>query len=398
MWFRYIVVAFVVLILCSCRAIGPQGQVGSYRQPGPEANPFAAAQPQRQVMPVVYHQDQHLPPPIERQAEYAAGIRPAQCQMPGCSCCNGCGDCGIVGPRDEYLCDGGDSRLPAGVKADWEIVGLEQEDTVAHYDTVDGRTIITPSNRVCIYAPRFGVVRRVIDLHEYARYDAAIGYGQATALAKIDERERPAHSINKLEPTINRVQDPASLLRERQQLGELGREERLAAEIGTLSPYCDLQVVKAGIFVGDEKVKIARSSLAAITWTGDQSPQITVDSRNAVAAVSDRQPGVIYHLEEPNKPCLRLIKLASCGSAKQGEIVEFTLRLDNVGNREMGNVTVVDNLTTRLEYVPDSAKASVAADFSTEPNSGGSEVLRWEIKEPLEAGAGCILQFKCKVL
>lgn len=390
-------VAVVLLVLCSCRAVTPQGQLANNPQLVQQASAFAAAVPQRQVMPAVYMPDSHMPPPVARQAEYAAGIRPAQCNMPGCSCCSGCGDCAIVGPRDEYLCDGGDKGLPAGVKEDWKIDGLEQEDTVAHYDTVDGRTLITPSNQVCIYAPRFGVVRRVIDLHEYESYDAAGGFGQTTALAKIDEQERAVPSINKLEPNINRVEDPASLLLERQQPGEIARDERLAAEIGSLSPYCDLQVVKAGILTGDEKVKIARASLAAITWTGDQAPQITIDSRNAVAAVSDRQPGVIYHLEEPNKPCLRLIKLSSCGSAKQGEIVEFTLRLDNVGNREMGNVTVVDNLTTRLEYVPDSAKASVEADFSTEPNSGGSEVLRWEIKEPLDAGAGVILQFKCKV-
>ncbi len=395
-WFRYVVVALVVVALCSCRAINPQGQVVADNQVqlGSQTSPIVAAAPQRQIMPVIYQPDPHMPPPAIRQAEYAAGIRTA----PGCPCCSGCGDCGIVGPRDEYLCDGGDRGLPAGVKEDWQIDGLEQEDTVAHYETVDGRTVITPSNQVCIYAPRFGVVRRVIDLHEYARYDAAIGYGQTTSLAKIDERERPAHSINKLEPTINRVGDPPSLIREREQSGELGREERLAAEIGTLSPYCDLQVVRAGILVGEERVKIARASLAAVTWTGDQAPQITVDSRNAVAAVSDRQPGVMYHLEEPNKPCLRLLKLASCGSAKQGEIIEFTLRLDNVGNREMGNVTVIDSLTTRLEFVPGSDKASVAAEFSAEPNSGGSEVLRWEIKDPLEAGAGVILQFKCKVL
>jgi uncharacterized repeat protein (TIGR01451 family) len=158
-----------------------------------------------------------------------------------------------------------------------------------------------------------------------------------------------------------------------------------------------LQLVKAGTLTGDEKVKIARASLATITWTGDQAPQITIDSRNAVAAVSDRTPGVIYHLNEPNKPVLRIVKLASCGSAKPGEIVEFTLRVDNIGNREMGNVTVVDNLTTRLEYVPDSAKASVAADFSTEPNDGGSEILRWEIKDPVAKNTGFILQFKVKV-
>lgn len=410
-WFRYVVIAMATLMLCSCQAVDRQGasnnSVPAGMQFGPQSNastpqlPYPMAEmprpavPRRQAMPVVYQQDMYQPPSAERQAQYAAGIT-GGCNVPGCAAC-GCENCPIVGPRDEYLCDGGDHGMPAGVKEDWTVTGLEQEDTVAHYDTVDGRTFITPSNQVCIYAPRFGVVRRVVDLQEYARYDAANGYGQITSLAKIDENEKIMTSNAKVKPNIDRGRDPASLLLERQQPGEFAREMRLMASIGTLAPYANLQIVRLGILTGDEKVKIARASLAAITWTGDEAPQITVDNRNAVAAVSDRTPGIIYHLEEPNKPCLRIIKLASCGAAKPGEEVEFTLRVDNVGNREMGNVTVVDNLTTRLEYVEGSAKSSVEADFSTQPNDGGSAILRWEIIDPVAKQTGFILQFKARV-
>lgn len=395
-WFRYGVVAVAVLILCSCQAVDTKNTASPGPSPegihlGPQT--AQAVMPAREVLPVVYEQQLQATPSAIVQAQYGAA---AECPTDPCQPC-GCQACGVVGPRDEYLCDGGDHGLPAGVKADWKIEGLEQEDTVAHYDTVDGRTIITPSNQVCIYAPRFGVVRRVIDLHEYACYDAANGFGQTVALAKIDEKEEAALSRNQLEPRVDRGEDPVTILRERQQAGDLDNDMRLAEDVGALAPYADLQIVKAGTLVGEERVKIARASLAAITWTGDEAPQITIDSRNAVAAVSDRQPGLVYHLLEPQKPCMRLVKLASTGSAKPGEEVEFTLRLDNIGNRETGNVTVADNLTTRLEYVPDSAKCSVAADFSTDPNTGGSEVLRWEIKEPLPAGEGCILQFKCRV-
>ena len=51
-------------------------------------------------------------------------------------------------------------------------------------------------------------------------------------------------------------------------------------------------------------------------------------------------------------------------------------------------MTVVDNLTTRLEYLPDSAQCSLNADFFTEVNEGDSLVLRWEIIDPLEVGEG----------
>jgi hypothetical protein len=67
-------------------------------------------------------------------------------------------------PKDEYLRDGGDRNMPAGVGRNWEVKGLEMEDAVAHYDTVDGRTIVEPSNEVHIYSPRFGAVRQVVGL------------------------------------------------------------------------------------------------------------------------------------------------------------------------------------------------------------------------------------------
>ena len=83
--------------------------------------------------------------------------------------------------------------------------------------------------------------------------------------------------------------------------------------------------------------------------------------------------------------------------ARTGEIVDFTIRFDNVGDQPLGNITVVDNLTTRLEYVVDSANCSVQANFLTQENDGESLVLRWEITDPLEVGQGGIIRFKCRV-
>jgi len=436
-WFRYGVIATATLMLCSCQTLAPQsGKSSTQKHPSalsllksraPSAPLGKAASAEtsnatanlpaqsidRSLLPVIYRQDPHAPPPAARQAQYAAGMRAAcpcggqhggsqSCQPPSCGP-QGCGleNCGIpgrlVGPRDEYLCDGGDRGLAVGVRKDWQVDGLEQEDTVGHYDTVDGRTIITPSNQVCIYAPRFGVVRRMIDLHEYARSDAAGGFESPLALSKIDENERASTSLAQLEPTIHRTDDPATLMKERQQLGELDRALVVEEFDGSLAAYADLQLIRAGTIDNGEKALIARASLAAISWAGDQAPQITIDERHAQASVRDSSPGTVYHLHDPKQPHLRLVKLASRSAAQPGDIVEFTLRWDNVGSQVMGNVTIMDHLTTRLEYVEGSAKSDVAADFFAEPNPTGSAVLRWEIREPIAAGKGGILQFKCKV-
>ena len=131
--------------------------------------------------------------------------------------------------------------------------------------------------------------------------------------------------------------------------------------------------------------------------TGIQAPQVVFGVKQAHAEIGIKQPGIMYGTEGPGNPQLRLFKLASSGHAELGEEVEFTLRYDNIGEQVIGNVTIVDNLSTRLEYVPETAKSSVDADFITQSNDGGSHILRWEIKDPVKPGEGGVLRFRVKV-
>ncbi len=39
--------------------------------------------------------------------------------------------------------------------------GIEPEDTVVRYTTDAGDTLVQPSNKVCVYAPRFASIRRI---------------------------------------------------------------------------------------------------------------------------------------------------------------------------------------------------------------------------------------------
>jgi uncharacterized repeat protein (TIGR01451 family) len=457
-WFRYGVIAAAAIIMCSCRAAEPRYRIAGNDPATPPQLPspsyltddvqyYAPGPGSTEVQQVAYDEDA-TEAPLELQqpadleatvfaddsdsastpslqpapkaappgppARFAASklpthltsaqLKQAQCLPEGNwqPMCNGagCGCCShepATGPSDEYLCDGGDMHLPAGVNASWKITGLEQEDTVAHYDTVDGRTIITPSNKVCLYAPRFAAARQVVDLRAYARIDAPGDATQRINPIKIEETEDVSTSLAEIKPGIHREKEPPSLLREREQAGELDRDRRVAVTIGTLQPYCNVQLIRSGEVIGTDIVKIARASLAAITWSGVEAAQVVLDNRQAQAAVSELTPGTIYHTFEPNNPKLRLVKLASKTSAQPGEEVEFTLRFDNVGDKVIGNVVIADNLTTRLEYVEGSQKTSLPANFTTQGNDGESLVLRWELTEPLEKGKGGVIQFRCKV-
>jgi uncharacterized repeat protein (TIGR01451 family) len=247
------------------------------------------------------------------------------------------------------------------------------------------------------YDATLAAVRQVIDVREYDRSVAPGGALQEITPTPLTDRDRANAALAEFKANVDRAKLPPSLLRERQHPGELDRDRRVEETIGSLAPYANLQVIRTGEIIGTDIVKIARSSLAAITWAGDQAAQVILDNRRAQADVSVQSPGTIYHLFLPNNPKLRLIKLASKGSAVPGEEVEFTLRFDNVGDRVIGNVTIVDNLTTRLEYVPDSQKSSLPATFSTQANEGSSLLLRSEISEPLKPGHGGVLQFRCRV-
>jgi uncharacterized repeat protein (TIGR01451 family) len=303
----------------------------------------------------------------------------------------------LVGPSDEYLCDGGDFGTPAGVHADWTVEGLEEEDAIAHYDTVDGRVVVTPSNRVCIYAPRFAAVRRVVGplAHEQPLYISAIL--EEESAAKAAESLPVVSQFQRHAISVNLGERPPSLFRQRQQAGGLENLQATMDAYTSLGAYANLEIIRTGEVSLAERPKLEKSIQSAITWTGDQAPQVAFGVKMAQGMIGVRQPGIIYQTDEPNCPRLRLIKLASCGHALPGEEVEFTLRFDNVGDQVIGNVTIVDNLSTRLEYVAESAKSSVDANFLTEPNTTGSTILRWEIKDPVEPGEGGILRFRVKV-
>ena len=78
-------------------------------------------------------------------------------------------------------------------------------------------------------------------------------------------------------------------------------------------------------------------------------------------------------------------------------MVDFTIRFDNIGRDVIGNVTIIDNLSPRLEYIADTAECSIDAEFKTTPNEAGSFTMRWEIDKPLEVRDGGLIRFQCRV-
>ncbi|MCY2988322.1 MAG: hypothetical protein NTY19_10735 [Planctomycetota bacterium] len=307
---------------------------------------------------------------------------------------------GISGPwpPDEYIFDGGDRAMAADVRQDWTVMGLDTEDTIAHYETLEGRTEVRASNRVAIYAPRFASVRKVYGFVMCQQEDRAAGVEVPTKVSTREERRLANTFDQPLQPGRYVGNKGPQRFREAVHSSGVGGLGMLAGVDNRFKVYENFEIIRSGKFDNTEKARLAERLSAAIVWSSTQAVQAVIDNMAASVAVNHVGLQSVYHYETPpGKPRLRIVKVASQRQAQPGEIIEFTLRFDNHGDQLIGNVTIVDSLTTRLEYVPDSAQCSVPAKFMTQENDGESLVLRWEIAEPLQVGDGGLIRFKCRV-
>ena len=316
-----------------------------------------------------------------------------------CSCSPSGVGCSGVPYRapDEYICDGGDVKADVKVLKNFDVRNIDMTDTVGHFDTLDGRRMVEKSNRVCIYAPRFAAVRRIDRPFAQEALQTASLYNRDL---RLNSQEHHALVGTMLQPVTPNKQ-ASTLAANAVQEKEVGQDlHRIYAPLGAANPvppFENFSLIQRGIALNSEKPRLAEHIEAALTWMTYDSVEVMINQRSAQAVEQKARPQetVVYELD--GKPRLRICKVASTDNAQPGEIVEFTIRFDNVGDQKIGNVTILDSLTTRLEYVPDSQTCSVKADFFTVNNEGDSVVLRWEVIEPLDVGEGGIVRFKCKV-
>jgi len=300
-------------------------------------------------------------------------------------------------PPDEYIRDGGDFGLPARVGDQWEVQGLEVEDAIAHYDTLDGRTVVEPANPVYIYSPRFGAVRQVVSLVANEQMVQSAGVYMPVKLVRYEESLPALNNRQNIQANAEIAGRPPVAMRSRQGDGAMSSAVKAKGFHDGFKPYENLAIIRQGVYESAEMAFLASGVNAALAWTHTQAVQIILDRQTATAVHSDEKLELLFTVKPPAEPQLRVIKVASTPFAEPGEEVDFTIRFDNLGNQPLGNVTIIDNLSTRLEYIPDSAQCSRDAQFSTQPNEGDSVALRCEVTDPLEVGKGGVLRFRCRV-
>jgi uncharacterized repeat protein (TIGR01451 family) len=85
--------------------------------------------------------------------------------------------------------------------------------------------------------------------------------------------------------------------------------------------------------------------------------------------------------------------------AAQGDVLRFTIRVENTGDIPLQDVQVVDNLTPRLEYVTGSVVFDDEHPGTLEEslNGEGSSILTFRLNEPLAGHSVGTITFQVRV-
>jgi uncharacterized repeat protein (TIGR01451 family) len=282
--------------------------------------------------------------------------------------------------------------------SDLEEHGWNLEDTVAQYETRSGKRETAASTRACVYAPRFAAVRRVTGLTEAELHETLQLSREQLALVG-QQRNLPSNNVAQPISTVRNVRNLMAQSMEDLNRGKTVDDiDQVRTTRRKILPFENLQVIHTGLFHSGEKLRLATAIMAAETWTEKAAVQVTVNGVSIGLAKRTRGPMEAYEYELGEGVAkLRIVKVASVDDAKPGEEVHFTIRFDNMGEEPLDQIVLVDNLTTRLEYVAESQECSLDATFKATDNNGQSLMLRWELQQPLPPHEGGVIRFTCRV-
>ncbi len=302
-------------------------------------------------------------------------------------------------PRDEYLTDGGDQIPLVHFDADDSLTGLAQTETVAQFRRPGERPRVVASNEVAVYAPRFGLLRSSAASLAGFQIEGARGVGQQLRRGAVETRiaidqrtqQKQVRALRqRLRPSGLAMNEPLAGLDELRVIDGVHQREGSDKLAGPIGP---------NTFGQADELRLAKSIDAAREWNRQQYPAFTAIIEGGGMITGTARTGEVDKITEPTRRPgdLILFKTATPAQAQQGDVVEFAIYYRNVGERLVESVSIIDSLTARLEYVPNSAKTDRRAVFTAAQNDVESHELRWDISDPIPAGQGGVVWFEAKV-
>ncbi len=385
------------------------------------AYPTAQPMPDRQALAHAVAQASFSSPAAHQSggATCACGMQhgaaPTAPQVQACSCnrFGGCQRCnpspyGYMMPPpvpmnaygidpQEFICDGGDNPPNVAVRRDDSLTGLQPEDTVVHYTTAAGDIEVEASNKVCLYAPRLRSVRKITGALAGGRAIGAAQFDKPQGTSRLDQPLPRLTMTDSVELAHADVARKIDAMRERVRGVPVDSVLQLEQASDVMAALVGLTIDQLNQLQDDEKVALEQFSLAAISWALDECVEATIEDLKAPSLVRDESLQGLTIYEFPEAGRLRIHKMADRTDAKPGEIVNFAIRVENVGDAPVNRVVLTDNLITRLEYVEGSETCSAGAEFLPVKNDGQSLRLQWKLTDVLRVGESATIRFKCRV-
>ena len=298
---------------------------------------------------------------------------------------------------DEYLFDGGDRAYPI-TRNPYQFAGLETEDTIAQFDDDDGRTKIKKTNRVAIYAPRFGSVVMVSGPNSDTLVDKI--HGHVVAQGGVNLRNRTVTSMQAQNLDTGRMQTRmrANGVGTDISTDSLNRGQGRAVGINVMNTHQSQSRLQNGQFEDSLRLTQIQGMQFAELWTREQNPVIEGHASSLSQSKTVQVQADYTGVEDNGKRGDLLIrKTADMGVAAIDDIVTFTITYENRGDRPLTKVSIIDNLTPRLEYIAESATTDRPGKVEAEDNGEGSVVLRFILDEALPGRTKGSVTFQARV-
>ena len=397
-WLRIGSIALTALLMASCRSMPATDQpstavVGSFQQGPVEFRPLE---------PTAAHLGGDGHARLERdgavqQVAYTTACEPT-------APCPTCGP--VMRPLPPpplaggcLICDGGDHLAPAKAVGTAEIARLTAGDTVARYraeDDLAEETCIAVSNCTCVFAPRFASVREVVRPFEDSVIAATLRV-ETDDTVEIDTGLDPVLSGRRRIGPDTARQKSTGIGIETTAVALAVAEELLPdAAIGEEHPQAASTEQNTEPLARVQDIRDVVGFDIPYAWTCLQEASVVIGEKPAAVISSDRTTATL-RIEEEGRAELTISKSAGNTTARPGEELDFTIAFFNSGTRPLADIVLVDALPQRLDYIVDSADATVPARFSTGTGDDGSVVLTWQLSETLEPGETGFVRFRTKV-
>ena len=293
------------------------------------------------------------------------------------------------------ICNGGDSFEPAKAIGRTGFEGLSAGDTVARYRRDDGFDIddtraassarVTHSNCQCIYAPRFGSVRNVTQIHEESLPQGPAGLSNDRSLAS-QITKQPTGDTAQL-TSLHMARKSNSGIAVEEWSGPLGVDTAML-------PNQSLGQAKPGESIYDTHINSAKRQEAIAESVGVDIPiaWTRLTAANAVfndqkADVTSSSQGIaILRVESLGRAELTLCKRSGSDSARIGEEIDFTIAFLNSGDVPLTDIVIMDILPQRLQLIESSPATSLPAQIKTTLEDDGTTSISWQLSSTLEAG------------